>query len=178
MTPPARFAGALAAAATAAVIATPAAATGSRAGEKTFQQTYPVASRLCNEIATGTGQRRLRQRRFATQILADCAALQNGFNAAHAALLAAKSSIATARAADRTIAAGACSGAGVSTAACVNTRRREQLLLNALTAEQIREVHVYYQTVEANRNVFWGAIRALPGGARLHEDSRIPVQNS
>jgi hypothetical protein len=177
MTPSARFAGALSVAATAAVFAAPAAATGSRAGEKTFQQTYPVASRLCTEIATGTGQPRLRQRRSAPQVLADCSALQNGFTAAQSALLAAKASIAGARAADKAIARSACAGATASTAACVSTRHRVGQLLNALHTEQIREIHVYYFTVEANRRVFWSALRALPGGSRLREDARIPVQS-
>jgi hypothetical protein len=178
MTPPVRFAGALAALAAAATVAPPAAAAPKRAGERTFQQTYPEASRLCAEIASGTGQKRLRQRRFATQILADCAALENGFNAARASLLAAKASIASARAADKAIAASACAGAAVKTAACATSRHKQQQLLNALTAEQIREVHVYYFTVEANRRVFWSAIRPLPGGARLRPDTRIPVQSA
>jgi hypothetical protein len=178
MTPRVRLAGALVVAACAAAVAAPAAATGPRAGEKTFQQTYPVASRLCTEIATGTGRRLVRLRRSAAQTLADCAALQNGFSAAQATLLAAKAAIAGARAADKALAASACAGAAAKTAACQSTRHRVGRLLGALHTEQIREIHVYYFTVEANRRVFWSAIRALPGGSRLREDARIPVQSA
>jgi hypothetical protein len=176
MTPSARFAGALVVAASTAAFAAPAAATGSRAGERTFQKTYPVASRLCTEIATGTGLRRLRQRPFSTQILADCSALQSGFNAAQSALLAARASTASARAADKAIAKTACAAAAAHTAACASTRHRVGQLLSALYTAQIRQIHVYY-TVEANRRVFWSAIRGLPGGSRLREDARIPEQS-
>jgi hypothetical protein len=174
MTPPARFAGVLVVAASAAAFAAPAAATGPRTGEKNLQQTYPLASRLCTEIATGTGKPRPHLRPFATQILADCTTLQNGFNAARSTLLTTKASIASARAADEALAANACAGTAAKTAACAGAQHTEGQLLRALNVQLKRAVHVYYVTIVTDGKAFWHAIRALPG-SRVRED-KIPVQ--
>ena len=64
MSPSRSFAGAIAVAATVAMLGlVPAAAQAHvnlRAGERSFHQTFPVASRLCTEIAQGAGHPRLR----------------------------------------------------------------------------------------------------------------------
>src|SRR5205807_9527929 len=102
MSPRSLISGGLAVAATVAMLALAGAAGAAKpphAGELTFQQTYPHASRVCTEVAAGGGLKRLRP--FAAQVAADCAALQAQFNTAHTTVLAQFAAIAAARAAQR-----------------------------------------------------------------------------
>src|ERR1700716_2224861 len=97
MTPTIRFAGVAAVLAATVTLALPAVA-GAKAGDRTFQQTYPVASQLCAKVAAGKEGKRLK--RFATQVLADCSALQSGFTAAQSTVLAARAALTAQIAAD------------------------------------------------------------------------------
>ena len=61
---------------------------GASAGDRTFQEVYPIASHLCANVAAGTERRRLKS--FAPAVLADCQALQAEFTAAQTTVLAAR----------------------------------------------------------------------------------------
>jgi hypothetical protein len=174
MTPPARFSGTIAALSIAAALALPAAAN-AKAGDRNFQQTFPVASRLCAEIAQGVDHKRLR--RFAARILADCGKLEVRFNAARAAVLAADASIASERANAHAATLPACAGTALHSDACREALHREHVMDIALNHQATHAARTYYRTVEAARLAFWHAIRALPGGQRLREDRPIPVKD-
>jgi hypothetical protein len=173
MTRPSRFAGAVAAVATAATLGF-AGVAGASAGHATYQQTYPRASSLCAAVLGGAGPKRLRP--VAAQVLADCTVLQNGFNAAQAAVLTADATIATTLAAQRTTVKGLCAPKP-HTVACHRARHKEKHMADVAAHRRIHLAQVYYETIEANRRAFWHAIRALPGGANLRQDSPIPVQS-
>lgn len=174
MTPRTRFGSAAALAAVAATLALPGSA-GAVAGSKSFNQTYPVASRLCANVARGAGPKRLH--RSATQVLAGCSLLQGAFNAQRASVLAAEASIAHAVAADRAAADASCAG-HTHRPPCARARVKERKELGALGRQRVHAARSYYAAVEGARVAFWTAIHALPGGAGLHPDAAIPEQSS
>ena len=57
-----------------------AASAGNKAGERTFSQSFPVASRLCENVETGKERKAFVP--FAASILADCATLKANFGTA------------------------------------------------------------------------------------------------
>ena len=118
MAPSNRLAG-VAAVAMAAALAFPGVA-GAKAGDRTFQQTFPGASQLCANVAAGKGGKRLK--RFAPQVLADCATLQSSFTAAQSAVLAARAALAPQIAADRAAILAACPAPKTASLACLQTR--------------------------------------------------------
>jgi hypothetical protein len=170
-----RLSGSIAAATIAASLAITGAA-GAKAGERTFQQTYPVASQLCAKVAAGKGPKRLRP--FAGQVAADCATLSSGFTAAQSAVLAAQASFASGLAADRAAIAAVCTPPVKNHPLCRSTRRSEHAAIVALRREHTAAVRLYYTTVEATRHAFWAAIHSLPGGRGIPTDRPIPQQSS
>jgi len=173
------LAGAIAVAATAGVLSLPVAADARvtvRAGEKSFQQTFPVASRLCTEIAKGVRHPVLR--RSAARVLADCALLKRRFHAARTAVIAARTALLAMRAAGHAATVLTCARPAAHSRACLLARERELRLDFVLEGEGIHAAHVYYRTVELDRRDFWRAIRRLRGGAREREDEPIPLLSS
>jgi hypothetical protein len=169
-----RLSGSIAAAAIAATLAVTGTA-GAKAGERTFQQTYPVASQLCAKVAIGKGPKRLRP--FAAQVAADCTTLSSGFSAAQSAVLAAQASFASGLAADRAAIAAVCTPPVKNRPLCRSTRRSEHAAIVALRREHTAALHLYYTTVEANRHAFWAAIHSLPGGRGIPADRPIRQQS-
>jgi hypothetical protein len=170
-----RLSGSIAAATIAATLAI-AGPAGAKAGEHTYQQTYPFASRLCAHVQAGKGPIHLRP--FAAQVLADCATLKSGFAAAQSAVLAAQASFASGLAADRAAIAAACTPPVKNRPLCRTTRRSEHAAIAALRHQHTAALHLYYTTIEANRHTFWAAIRSLPGGKGIPTDRPIPQQSS
>jgi hypothetical protein len=154
------------AAALTATLATSAAvgAAGASAAPKTFQQLYPVASRLCTEVAKGGGPAPLRK--SAAQVLVDCTALENGLTAARAAEVAAKTPILTALATERSTTKTACAKPATR-AACRLARHNERTAVAALEIQRLTVVRTYYHAIDANRKAFWAAIHALPGASNV-----------
>jgi hypothetical protein len=174
MTLPSRLLGAAAVAATTASLAVPGVA-GAKAGDSTLQQTYPVASRVCANVAAGKARKRLQ--RFAPQVLADCSALQTAFTAAQSAVLAARASIEAQAAADRAALAAACPASIAGKPPCPSKRAQEQDALAALHRLQVQAARRYWRAVEAGRHRFWHAIRALPGEHHARADTPIAELN-
>jgi hypothetical protein len=174
MTLPTRLLGVVAVAAAAAPLVLPGAAS-AKAGDRTYQQTFPLASRMCANLAAGKA-RRLRP--FAVQVTADCAKLQSSFEAARSAVLAAHTATATAVAADRATVTASCAGPLKGGVGCKHARRTEGRAIAALMRKQMRDAHRYYRTIESDRVAFWKAIHALPGLADIHADAPIALQPS
>jgi hypothetical protein len=150
---------------------------GANAGHRSYQKTYPVASRLCAEIARGEGPKRL-LRHAGASVLADCSTLQASFTAATTTVLAAEASVVHSRAAVNATTKAACAGKLANRPSCRKTRAKADQALQALEHQRVLAAHAYYRAVEAARRTFWTAIRALPGGRLLREDAPIPVQSS
>ena len=169
-----RVLGTAAIAATTAMLVVPSVA-GARAGDRTFAQTYPVASHLCTEVAAG---KRPRLKKVAATVLADCAALQANFTAAQTAVLATRASIASQVAADAALIKAACPQSQVGKPACENARHSENAAISSLHAQGRAAARLYYKTIEANRHTFWHAIHLLLGASHLPADKPIKVENS
>jgi hypothetical protein len=177
MTMPTRLLGVLVVTATAASLVSPGLAgakTPPKAGERTYEQTYPLASRLCTEVAAG---KRKHLKPFAATILADCTALQSGFTAAQSAVVTTRATLKAQIAADRTSLAAACPKPAKTTA-CRTNRFKTGVAINVVRHQLIAAVHHYYRTIEANRRAFWAAIRALPGESHVHADPPVVLQDS
>jgi hypothetical protein len=132
----------------------------------TYQQTYPVVSSLCAEVAKGEGPARLSP--YATQALADCATLESAFNEATSAELAAEAPVAAALATARHAAPSACARPRLQAAACVLARHGKHAAIISLGGQRRSAVHAYHQALEANRQAFWSAIHALPHCAGVY----------
>jgi hypothetical protein len=171
-----RLLGAAAVSASAISLAAPgiAGAATPKAGEKTFQQTYPLASKLCASVVAGTEGKHLK--RFAAQVLADCTTLQSAFTTAQTTVLAARTTLTAQITADRAAVTTACPTPKHAAALCLQTRSQENKVIAVLRAQRLLAVRHYYKTVEANRQAFWHVIRALPGEGHVHADQPIPVE--
>jgi len=145
------------------------------AGELTFKETYPLASRMCARVAAGSGPAHLRP--FAAQVAADCATLQAQFNSANTTVLAAFASIKAARAAERAAARAACPRVHPHVLGCSRARKQQHLMDLQLFQQHRAAALTYWHSVEAARRAFWAAIHALPGGHPLHADKPIPPQD-
>jgi hypothetical protein len=172
MTLPTRLLGVLAVSATAVSLASPAVA-GARAGDKTFQQTYPVASKLCANVAAGTERKRLKP--FAPQVMADCTALQNTYTTAAATVLAARATLTAQIAAELADVTAACPKPSHQPPACFHTRARHDPAIGALTHQLAHAALQFFRTIDAGRHRFWIAVRELPGERHIKADNPIPI---
>jgi hypothetical protein len=148
-------------------------AAGARAGDKTIQQTFPVATLLCAKVAAGTENRHLKK--FATQVTADCAALQMEFTTAQTQVLAARAAILPTLTADRTAVRAACPNPKVARGACRAAHRADDAVIHALALQLHAASHAYYTAIIAARAAFWNAISALPGQKHIHRDKPIDI---
>jgi hypothetical protein len=158
------------------VLAFPGVAGAAPAGTHNFEQSFPVASKLCANVAKGGGPKRLRS--SAAAVLADCTVLQNNFNASRASVIATEAAIASALAADKAARQVACVGKPTThPVQCGLARRQSKLLRHRLGRQKFVAARAYWRTLEADRAAFWAEIRALPGGKGLAPDKPIPLQN-
>ncbi len=169
MTPPSRAAGAVAVLASALTLSF-AASAAARAGDASFQQTFPVASQLCAKVAANTEGKRLK--RFASQAVADCTLLQSRFSAAQASVLAVRSTDMPTLLADRAAIAAACPP-GPMRPQCRQTHVIEDPAIDALRRQMSVAVRSYYGTIELAREHFWNAVHAIPGERRVRADGPI-----
>jgi len=176
MTRPRKIAAAVATAASATMLALPGAAGAAHAGEHNFEQTYPVASKLCAEIAKGAGPKRLRS--SAAAVLADCTVLENNFNADRTAIVATEVAIANAVATDNLARKTVCTSTPAHPLRCATARKKTQRLHRRLARQKLFAARAYWRMVEANRAAFWDEIRALPGGKGIAPDKPIAEQNN
>jgi hypothetical protein len=146
------------------------------AGHRSFEKTYPVASKLCANVAKGGGPKHLRP--SSAKVLADCAALEASFKASQLAVLSAEASIAAARASQHAAVKSACAGTLAHRPSCIHAHHSATKALEGLDKQSIRGARAYFKAVEAARRLFWAEIHALPGGAHLLADHPIPVENS
>jgi hypothetical protein len=148
-----------------------------RAGERTFEETYPVASRLCARVAAGTEGRRLKL--FATRVSADCAALESNFTAAQTAVLATRAAISAQIASERDAINAACTATVKAVRPlCRSTRHSDESALRSLRRQMHAAAKRYYRTAEAGRQRFWNDISSLRGGHHVRTDAPVPQLTS
>jgi hypothetical protein len=145
-----------------------------KAGDKTFEQTYPRASQLCTNVAQGQGPKRLRP--HAAQVAAACAKLRATFDPASAQVKQAQSDFAAGVASARARIQAACAPLVKDRATCRQTRRAERGVIASLRRQHKAAVRAYRTTIEAGRRTFWSTIRLLAGGRAAPEDGPISRQ--
>jgi type II secretory pathway pseudopilin PulG len=172
-----RLVGAAAIASMLAALALPSFASAStKAGERSFAQTFPVASKLCNEVTLGKRKHLIP---VATAILADCATLNTNFTGAQTAVVTSRTTIAPQIAADRSAIKTACpTPSDQLKPACVSARHTQNAAIKVLRSELLAAVHAYYKTIESNRHTFWAAIKTLRPLRHAVGDKPIKEQNS
>jgi hypothetical protein len=175
---PKRLLGAVAVASTTVALALPAFAGATvHAGERSFPQTFPVASHLCTEVAAG---KRKHLASVSAAVAADCATLQSNFTAAQTAVVTTRTTIRAQIAADKSTIAAACPKPTNNVQpACLNTRHAQNIAIAALRSQMLAAVHLYYKTIESDRRAFWAEIKALRPARHLHlvPDKPIKQQN-
>jgi hypothetical protein len=160
---------------TAALIIPSVAGAGIKAGELSFQRTFPVASKLCANVAAGKNKH---LQKVATQVLADCETLKTEFATAQTTVVTTRTTLKAQIAADHAAIKAACPGGDKDVhPACVSTRHSEHLAIVALRSQLIAAIHTYYKTVEADRRGFWSEIKALRPARHLSPDKPIKVRD-
>jgi len=173
-----RLTGVAAIAATMVAVALPSVASaGVKAGERTFSQSFPVASKFCERAAAGKERKALVP--FAATILADCETLKTNFATAQTTVATTRTTVRAQIAADKAAITAACpTPASTTHTACVNARHTEGLAIKALHSQLLIAVHTYYKTVEADRRAFWAEIKAVRPLHHAAADKPIKVENS
>jgi hypothetical protein len=171
MTLPKRLLGGIAAVAAASSLVAPALA-GAHAGEKTLPQTYPIAAKLCANVAAGKNRH---LKRYAAQVAADCTALQSGLAAADSTVLASSAGTLAAISADRAAFLAACPAQPAKAVRCASTKRSEDRAIAALRRQQVAAARRFYLSMRSNGLRFWSEIRAFPGQSHVQADAPIAV---
>ena len=138
-----------------------------------FRHTYPVASRLCAAAARGKLPKRLAG--SLDQVQAACTDLENAFAAARSALKTTAQPLVQQLKALPAQVRSACATARQSgdRSACRQARHDAIATARQLAGQLKTALVAYRNAVNAARSAFWSAIRALPGGAGLHQDAPI-----
>ncbi|GAC1434786.1 MAG: hypothetical protein NVSMB51_02800 [Solirubrobacteraceae bacterium] len=143
-----------------------------KAGDRSFVQTYPVATKLCARAAANALPKRLRP--STTQVVMACKKLEAAFGPLRASVLSAQSTFASGVAATRAQIRQACAK-GQPRPACRQARRQGNAALGVLRSQHRAAVRAYGVAVEANRRAFWATIRSLRGGKSIKPDAPIAL---
>lgn len=141
-------------------------------GTRSFQETYPVASKLCSESPLPG-----KLQSSATQVATDCTALQNSYNTAVTAGQTAETSFASAVAAARAARQAACVPKPTTFAgkvACLKARLKATKAINSQRVGLRLALKQFHLSIEQARVTFWTAIHALKGGAGIPADTPAP----
>lgn len=154
-----------------ALVAAPAAS--AHPGKRSFERTYPHASRLCANVAHGHAPKRLAG--SSDQVTAACAQLKTSFTTAQndytTATTPLKQQATDALKTLRTT----CRQARASgdRATCRQARRETRTALRTLRGQVKTAARAYHVAVDAARKTFWSTIRSLPGGSRVASDTTV-----
>jgi hypothetical protein len=139
-------------------------AAAAKPGDRSFQSTYPVASKLCAQVQQGQGPKGLQG--SAQQVLQACSTLQASFTQAQSAVVAANAQYTAQLQADRSQAQQACQQArkAHNRAACQQALQTFRSQTQALRAQLKAANKQFYSAAEAARKTFWSTIRSLLHG--------------
>ena len=146
---------------------------------RTFANTFSIANKLCMEVrANGPNKHR---KAFATQIIADCTALEMKFQELTTTALAGQAAIRTALAANKTTFQAACPKVPTSSTppaarrACNTAAHNRQVVFHKLAFQRFEVLFTYHKGLDEARFTFWSAIKALPGSKGIKVDAVIPL---
>ena len=153
-----------------ALLALPAIA-GAHPGQRGFNHTFPVASRLCAKVANGHTPKRLQG--STDKVAAACAKLKSDFTDAQNAYTTGVAPIKQqATDAIKTLRATCMQAhADKNPAACKAARQSTRTTLQGLRTQVRTLAKAYHVSVDTARKTFWATIRALKGGATIAPDT-------
>jgi hypothetical protein len=147
------------------------AAASARPGARTFDHTYPVASKLCTNIASGAGPIKLRP--DASQVAALCGTLKTNFVTTQNTYFSTVTPLKEQAIALVTATREAC--ATRPSAQCKSTRQANKAALMGLRAKVRAAGTTYRSAIESARTTFWSAIHTLRGGSGITPDAGTPA---
>lgn len=153
-------------------LVTPTAA-GAKPGFKSFDRTFPIASKLCARVERGQVPKRLRG--SAPQVINACAVLQSAFSDAQTKVRATDSQLQAQLAADRAQLRNACHQAKLThdRGSCKEARKTFRAERKALLVQERAANRNYFVVIENARKAFWSTVRSLRGGAGIKPDSPV-----
>jgi hypothetical protein len=132
-----------------------------RAGDRTVDQTYPVATAVCAKAHTGTLPPRLAPQ--AAAVIGACETLENAFRPLVASVDAAEAQFLAVVSAQKGFVAAACTRPVSNHAACRSARASARAAIISARGTRQGAVLSFHTAVEGNRKAFWNAIGALRG---------------
>jgi hypothetical protein len=130
-----------------------------RAGDRTLEHTYPVATGLCAKAHQSTLVPRLETKRAA--VLAACDTLENAFAPLVVTVDAAEAQYLSTVASQKTLVAAACARPVKDKAACESARATARTTDAAARSTLASAVLAFHTAIEANRTTFWSTISSL-----------------
>jgi hypothetical protein len=130
-----------------------------RAGDRTFDQTYPVASTLCVKAHANTLPPKLAPHDAA--VITACDTLENGFQPLVATVDEAESTYLGVVSAQHAAVATACQKPVTNHAACISARETAKTTIATARATEVSAVATFHASVETNRSTFWATIATL-----------------
>jgi len=147
---------------------------GARPGNRTFQHTYPIASRLCARTAAGHAPKRLQGQE--AQVAQDCTTLETAYSQAVSAALQAQATFRAGRLSANAQLRQSCRQAHIShdRSVCQAARAQHRAQMMSLRQARRSAFASYHAAIESARQAFWSAIHALRGGADIAPDQPQP----
>jgi hypothetical protein len=154
-----------------ALVAAPAAS--AHPGKRSFERTYPHASRLCAQVAGGHAPKRLAGSTAA--VVSACTLLRTSFTSAQNGYVTttapleqqATDALKTLRVTCRQ------ARANGDRATCRQARRDTRATLRTLRGQVRSAAVTYHGAVDGARKTFWTTIRSLRGGSAITPDSAV-----
>jgi len=144
-------------------------AASARPGQRSFDQTFPIASRLCTHVAHGQGPIKLRP--VSAQVAALCATLSTSFTTTQSGYFATVTPIRQQVIAVQAQTRQACALRPSPT--CRTARMQARKTLAGLRAQVRAAAATYRAGNETARRTFWSAIHTLRGGTGIVPDTSV-----
>jgi hypothetical protein len=132
-----------------------------RAGDRTVDQTYPVATALCAKAHSAMLPPRLAPQ--ASAVIAACDTLENAFPPLVATVDAAEAQYLSAVSAQKGQITATCTRPVSDHAACRSARLSARAAIITAHGTELEAVVAFHTAVEANRATFWTTVQALRG---------------
>jgi len=130
-----------------------------RAGDRTFDQTYPVASALCVKAHARTLPPKLAPQDAA--VITACDKLQNAFQPLVSTVDAAESTYLGVVSAQHSAVASVCTKPVTNHQACITARDNAKATIASAHATEVTAVATFHASIETNRSTFWTTIASL-----------------
>jgi hypothetical protein len=130
-----------------------------RAGDRSVDETYPVATALCTKVHAGTLPPRLASQ--ASAVMGACDTLENAFGPLVVTVESAQSQFLGVVSTQKGLVTAACVRPVSDHGACISARTSARAAIVAARGVDRAAVATFHSSVEANRSAFWTTIQSL-----------------